>query len=158
MNLDPTIVVGGIIREINSNSKPGTGGIVVAEADESDNSFLMLKPYYSIITNIEPDHMEFHHTFENLKGSFKKFIEQTSGEVVVCIDCETVREVIAGYKNIITYSTKDENADVYAKNIRYENNKTIYDVFIKGSLEGEFKLSIPGEHNVANSLGANNIS
>ncbi|RUA09386.1 MAG: UDP-N-acetylmuramate--L-alanine ligase, partial [Fusobacteria bacterium] len=75
--IDPTIIVGGILPEIDSNAHCGTGEYLVAEADESDNSFLYLKPKYSIITNIEPDHLENHGNFENIKKSFIQFYEQT---------------------------------------------------------------------------------
>ena len=114
---DPTIVVGGIVDVIKSNAKPGTGEYFVAEADESDNSFLYMRPKYSIITNIEADHLEKHGNLENIKKSFNLFMQQTEREAIVCLDNENVKELIKYKDNIVTYSLLDFNADIYAKNI-----------------------------------------
>ena len=152
LSIDPKIVVGGIIPEINSNAHAGDNSVFIAEADESDNSFLYIHPKYSVITNIEEDHMENHGTFENIKNSFIQFMNQTEKEIIVNIDCPTVKELIVDRKNIVTYSTKTENADIYAKNIAVDGLKTKYEVFVKGKSLGEIKLTIPGEHNVSNSL------
>ena len=152
LSIDPKIVVGGIIPEINSNAHAGDNSMFIAEADESDNSFLYIHPKYSVITNIEEDHMENHGTFQNIKNSFVQFMDQTEKEIIVNIDCPTVRELIVDRKNIITYSTRTENADIYAKNIAVDGLKTKYEVFINGKSLGEIKLTIPGEHNVSNSL------
>ena len=152
LSIDPKIVVGGIIPEINSNAHAGDNSMFIAEADESDNSFLYIHPKYSVITNIEEDHMENHGTFQNIKNSFVQFMDQTEKEIIVNIDCPTVRELIVDRKNIITYSTRTENADIYAKNITVDGLKTKYEIFINGKSLGEIKLTIPGEHNVSNSL------
>lgn len=153
LKTDPTVVIGGILPEISSNSKNGTSGYFIAEADESDNSFLYLYPEYSIITNIEEDHMENHGSYENIQNSFKRFIEQTSGKVIVSKDCENISELIRNYENILTYSTKDMEADIYADNIEVINEETHYDVFVNNNKIDRFSLSIPGLHNVSNSLG-----
>lgn len=152
LSIDPKIVVGGIIPEINSNAHPGNNSVFIAEADESDNSFLYIHPKYSVITNIEEDHMENHGTFENIKNSFIQFMNQTEKEIVVSIDCPTIKELIIERKNIVTYSTRETNADIYAKNIKVDGLKTKYEVVMNGRDLGEFKLTIPGEHNVSNSL------
>lgn len=152
LSIDPKIVVGGIIPEINSNAHAGDNSMFIAEADESDNSFLYIHPKYSVITNIEEDHMENHGTFQNIKNSFVQFMDQTEKEIIVNIDCPTVRELIVDRKNIITYSTRTENANIYAKNIAVDGLKTKYEIFINGKSLGEIKLTIPGEHNVSNSL------
>lgn len=152
---DPTIVVGGIVSEINSNSKYGKGKYFIAEADESDNSFLYMNPEYSVITNIEEDHLEKHGSLENIKKSFYKFILQTNKEVIICSDCVNAKEIINeinNFKKIKTYSLNDKKADIYAGNIKIKNNKTYFDVSIFGELIGEFVLSIPGRHNIYNSL------
>lgn len=149
---DPTIVVGGIVDAIKSNAKPGTGEYFVAEADESDNSFLYMRPKYSIITNIEADHLEKHGNLENIKKSFNLFMQQTEREAIVCLDNENVKELIKYKDNIVTYSLLDFNADIYAKNVNIKEGKTSFDVYIKGGYVGEFVLSIPGTHNIYNSL------
>ncbi len=155
LSKDPTIVVGGILPEIKSNAKPGKSEYFIAEADESDNSFLYMKPKYCVITNIDADHLDVHGTIENIKKSFIHFISRTEREAVVCTDCENVRDVIKDLpndNNIVTYSIKDETANISVRNIRIENAKTIFQVYINQKLAGEFSLNIPGDHNIQNSL------
>ena len=152
---DPTIVVGGILPEIQSNAKPGMSEYFIAEADESDNSFLYMKPKYCVVTNIDADHLDVHGTLENIKKSFIKFISNTQNEALVCADCNNIRSILKDIpeaEKIITYSIKDEKADIYAKNIRVEDRKTIFTVVINGEDKGEYVLNIPGDHNIQNSL------
>lgn len=103
---DPSIVVGGIIPEIQSNSKVGNSEYFIAEADESDNSFLFIKPKYSVVTNVEADHLEHHGTYENIKKSFEKFIDSTEKLTILCKDCEDISTLDIKNKNIIWYSIK----------------------------------------------------
>ena len=155
LSKDPTIVVGGILPEIKSNAKPGKSEYFIAEADESDNSFLYKKPKSCVITTIDADHLDVHGTIENIKKSFIHFISRTEREAIVCTDCENVRDVIKNLpndNNIVTYSIKDETANISARNIRIENAKTIFEVYINQKLAGEFSLNIPGDHNIQNSL------
>lgn len=153
LDKNPYVAVGGIIPEIGSNSRVGSSEYFIAEADESDNSFLYMNPYYSIITNIEEDHLDFHGNFENIKKSFNKFASQTKNKVLACYDCEEVRNLNSN--NLVFYSVKEENKDkvsIYAKNIYTENGKTKFEVIKNGENLGEFILSIPGIHNVSNAL------
>lgn len=157
MSKDPTVVVGGILPEINSNAKAGKSEYFIAEADESDNSFLYMKPKYSVITNIDEDHLDVHKNLENIKNSFKKFIENTEEEVIACGDCENIKNTLSeldekNLKKIKIYSIDDENADICAKNISIEESKTFFDIFIDGKNQGRFNLKIPGRHNIQNSL------
>ena len=152
---DPTIVVGGILPEINSNARPGQGEFFIAEADESDNSFLYMKPKYSIITNIEEDHLEVHGNLENLKKSFIQFISHTQEEAIVCIDCPNVCSVIQDLpteEKVVRYSLNDKKANIFSQNLRIEDKSTIFEVVINNENQGEFVLNIPGEHNVQNVL------
>lgn len=149
---DPTIVVGGIIPEIQSNSKIGNSEYFIAEADESDNSFLYIKPKYSVVTNMEPDHLEHHGTYENIKKSFEKFIDSTEKLAILCKDCEDMSTLNLHNKNIIWYSVKREDVHIFATNISVKKGCTHYEVIKNGKNLGEFTLCIPGEHNVANSL------
>ena len=152
MEKDPTIVVGGIVDCIKSNARYGAGEYFVAEADESDNSFLYMRPKYSVITNIEADHLEKHGCLENIKKSFNIFMQQTEREIIVCADNKNIQDII-GYKdNVVRYSLIDKSADIYAADIKIADGKTKFDVYIKGEYVGEFSLSIPGTHNVYNSL------
>jgi UDP-N-acetylmuramate--alanine ligase len=150
--IDPTIIVGGILPEINSNAYCGKGEYLVAEADESDNSFLYLLPKYSIITNVEPDHLEIHGSFDNIKKSFIQFYEQTEIATLINIDCKETEKLLGKKEKIVTYST-EKKADIYAKNIRVESGKSVYEVILGEKSLGEFKLTVPGLHNISNSLG-----
>jgi len=136
---EPFIVVGGIIPEIQSN-------------DESDNSFLYIKPKYSVVTNVEADHLDHHGTFANIKKSFEQFIDSTERIAVLCKDTVGKVGLNLKNKNVVWYSIKDETADIFAKNIRVEEGITSFEVVKKGENLGTFSLSIPGDHNVANSL------
>lgn len=155
-NEDPYFAVGGIIPEYENNMRLGKSDFFVAEADESDNSFLYLKPKYSVITNIEMDHLEHHHSFDNILESFKQFIKNTEEMVVINYDCKNIRKYIEDNDKIKWYGvnpTEDikEKLDIYASNVVFTENETIYSVFLDGK-EYEFKLQIPGYHNVSNSL------
>ena len=155
LSKDPTIVVGGILPEIKSNAKPGKSEYFIAEADESDNSFLFMNPKYSIITNIDADHLDVHGNLDNIKKSFIKFISHTQKEVIICMDCQNLKDAVSKLpegKSVTTYSIKDESANIFAKNIRVVDRKTVYEVYINKELIGEFSLNIPGEHNILNSL------
>ena len=149
---EPFIVVGGIIPEIQSNSKIGNSEYFIAEADESDNSFLYIKPKYSVVTNVEADHLDHHGTFANIKKSFEQFIDSTERIAVLCKDTVGKVGLNLKNKNVVWYSIKDETADIFAKNIRVEEGITSFEVVKKGENLGTFSLSIPGDHNVANSL------
>lgn len=152
---DPYIMVGGIVPIINSNSRIGKSDIFITEADESDNSFLDLYPDYSVITNIESDHLENHGSLENIKKSFMQFISQTSKKIIISDDCENIKSLnLKNFENkIVRYSVKKES-DVYARNIRIENSLTKYEVILNSESLGEFVLKVPGIHNVSNSLAS----
>lgn len=149
---DPFVVVGGIIPEIQSNSKVGNSEYFIAEADESDNSFLYIKPKYSVVTNVEPDHLEHHGSYENIKKSFEQFIDSTEKLAILCKDCEEIGSLNIVNKNVIYYSIKREDVHIFATNITVQEGCTTYEVIKNGKNLGEFKLTIPGEHNVLNSL------
>ena len=149
---DPFIVVGGIIPEIHSNSKIGNSEYFVAEADESDNSFLFIKPKYAVVTNVEPDHLEHHGTFENIKKSFEQFIDSTERLVLLCKDTVEKEHLKFTNKNVAWYSLESEDAQIYAKDVEIKDGKTSYEVVKNGESLGRFTLTIPGKHNILNSL------
>lgn len=162
-NLDPTVINGGIINHYGTNAHLGQGDWLIAEADESDGTFLKLPATVAIITNIDPEHMEHYGSFDNLKKAFKDFIENLPfyGFGVLCNDHPVVSELARTIKErkIITYAI-DSEADVVAKNIRAENGGSTYDVEISEKLKGgarsikNINLPMPGKHNVLNSLAA----
>jgi UDP-N-acetylmuramate--alanine ligase len=154
--VDPTIVIGGEVDVLGSNAKLGKGKYLVAEADESDGSFLKLPAVISIVTNIENDHMDYYGTMENILHSFEKFLGNlpASGLAVLCFDNKYIRDIAANLdRRFLSYAV-DSEAEYMARNIRMEGVLTIYDVYHKEQKLGTIRLNVPGRHNIANSLAA----
>lgn len=158
---DPIVVNGGIINYFGSNAKFGNGDFVVAESDESDGSFVKLPTFIGAINNIEPEHMEFYgNDFELVKDYYKKYAAQipVDGFLAVCIDDETTKELYPDFKktkkNIASLSIKNEDADYFAHNIRFEKNGIRFDAKIKktNQIIKDFFLPAYGIHNVKNAL------
>lgn len=150
--LDPTVIVGGVIKRINSNVKWGQGDWLVAEADESDGSFDKLSPEVAIITNIDNDHLDFYGTFENLKLAYQNFAEKIPfyGRLVYCGDDNDLREIFSNFpKKSLSYGFS-EDCDYVLKS----KGDSVYQVFLDGKPIGEFKSSLPGNHNALNSIAA----
>lgn len=155
--LDPTIVVGGIVNNLGSNAVNGKSDYVVAEADESDGSFLKFHPYLAVITNIENDHLDHYDSEENIQAAFAKFVEQIKedGKAILCYDNAKVRALGEKTgKTVISYGIDSKDADYRAENIEYGKNGTTYDILYKNEVIGKGQLIVPGRHNVLNSLGA----
>ena len=129
--LDPTIVNGGVINSFKSNAKLGKGEWAILEADESDGSFLKLPINYSIVTNIDKEHIDYYKNFKNLENSFIKFIEKPppTGKSIVCIDDNNIRKIFRKLKNknIITYG-ENKNANYQISNIRYRTDYSIFNL------------------------------
>lgn len=152
---DPTYIIGGEIMDIGSNARAGKGPFVVAEADESDGSFLKYHPEIAVVTNIEPDHLEnYDGNFENLKQAYRDFLAnlKPNGKAVVCMDDEYLREMLPDLTcTYITYGLEYQ-ADFTAEDIVY-GDRTVSFKVKKGQEElGLVKLSVPGKHNVLNAL------
>ena len=157
--MDPTFVIGGKLEAANANAKLGTGEYIVAEADESDASFLHLTPVMAVVTNIDQDHMDtYEHSFEKLKSAFVEFLQQLPfwGMAVVCVDDANIREILPRVtKPVMTYGLS-EDARVRAKNVRAENGKMHFTVQRINGVTTEFDvtLNLPGNHYVLNALAA----
>jgi len=156
--LDPTFVIGGRLKSADANARLGQGDYLVAEADESDASFVHLKPMLAVVTNIDADHMStYDGDIEKLKSSFIEFLHNLPfyGLAVVCSDDPGVNDVLADIgRSVTTYGTNDE-ADVRATNIVFTAAITEFDVVRKdGSDSLHVKLQLPGMHNVRNALAA----
>lgn len=157
--MDPTFVIGGKLEAANANAKLGTGEYIVAEADESDASFLHLTPVMAVVTNIDQDHMDtYEHSFEKLKSAFVEFLQQLPfwGMAVVCIDDANIREILPRVtKPVMTYGLS-EDAKVRAKNVRADDGKMHFSVQIINGVTTEFDvtLNLPGNHYVLNALAA----
>ena len=156
-DLDPTIVIGGELADINGSSKLGKGPYLIAEADESDSSFLNLFFNICVITNIEDDHMDHYKSMSNILKAFKQFIEilPQNGVAIVCLDDKYIPGLIKEVnRKCISYAIENEAADYIARNIKTTSSYTTYDVFSKEKNLGTIKINIPGKHNVLNSLAA----
>ena len=154
--MEPTVIIGGEVDYLKGSSCLGKGEYSVVEADESDGSFLKLRPKTIVITNIEDDHMDHYKTMENLLNAFCQFVETlpVDGKAVVCGDNDNIRYVMSKVeRQFITYGLEDSN-DYVAKNIHYEDSSLVYDVVRKGETLGRVSLRVPGNHNVLNSLAS----
>ena len=160
--LDPTIINGGVINSFNSNAKLGKGDWAILEADESDGSFLKLPINYSIVTNIDYEHMDYYKNYKNLESSFIKFIEKTppTGKSIVCIDNKNIKKIFSKIKNknIISYG-ESKNANYRISNLRYHIDYSIFDLSFKNNERKEKKIKniyvkLLGKHNVLNAAAA----
>jgi UDP-N-acetylmuramate--alanine ligase len=152
--LDPTVVVGGRMAALGSNARLGGGDLLVAEADESDGSFLRLSPTIAAITNIDPEHLDHYQSYERLKEAFVDFAERVPfyGLAVLCLDHPTVQEILPRInRRHVTYGVNPQ-ADYSARNLAFQGNHTTFEVVARGRELGEFMLKMPGQHNVLNAL------
>src|SRR5690606_7653357 len=153
---DPTVVDGGRMAAFGSNARLGEGDLLVAEADESDGSFLRLTPTIAAITNIDPEHLDFYGTHEALKDAFVEFAEKVPfyGLGVLCLDHPHVQDLLPKIRRRhVTYGISPQ-ADYSARAIRFEGVATRFVAYRRGETLGEFSLRMPGQHNVLNCLAA----
>jgi len=156
--MDPTFVIGGLLNAWGSNARLGTGKYLVAEADESDGSFLLLQPVVALVTNIDRDHLEsYDNSFDNLKKAFLEFLHHLPfyGAAVLCLDDENVAEMIPSVtRAVVTYGIS-EAADIRGSDIRQEGRMMHFMVHLPNEPQAlAVSLNLPGEHNVRNALGA----
>ncbi len=154
--LDPTYVVGGKLKVEESGAKLGTSDYLVAEADESDGSFLKLFPTLSVITNIEDDHLDYHGNMENLLLAFQNFANMVPfyGSVILNCECPNNRSILPNInKRVVTYSLSHET-DLVAKNIESTAFSSTFELFLHGKSRGPVTLSVGGRHHVLNALAA----
>ena len=152
--LDPTMVIGGKLASIGSNAKIGDGEIIVAEADESDGSFLKLNPCLAVITNIDREHLDYYRDIEEIKAAFLKFanIVPFYGSTILCLDNEHVREILPQIKRkVITYGLTSP-ADYQATEMVLAGPLSKFSVSCRGERLGEVTLKVPGRFNIANAL------
>jgi len=152
---DPTYIIGGEIMNIGSNAKAGTGEYVVAEADESDGSFLQYRPFLALVNNIEADHLEHYGgDFQNLKKAYAQFLRHVKigGKAIVCKDDPYLQEMIPDVPcEVLTYGI-EQDADFTASDIQLGDRKVSFTVSRRGDRLGTIRLSVPGRHNVYNAL------
>ncbi|MEO7097412.1 MAG: UDP-N-acetylmuramate--L-alanine ligase [Polyangiales bacterium] len=154
--LDPTVVVGGKVNALGSNARLGQGDILVAEADESDGSFLRLTPTLAVVTNIDPEHLDHYGTFEALKDAFVSFVERVPfyGLGILCLDHPHVQAILPRIqRRHVTYGLSAQ-ADYRAAHATFRGLSTHFEAYRRHDLLGEFEVRMPGAHNVLNTLAA----
>jgi len=152
--LSPTVAIGGVLNNIQTNACLGSGQFFVAEADESDGSFLSYTPKYSIITNIDQEHLDYYHNFNNELDAFGAFIKRTlpGGCVFACFDDSNLLNIMRGYKGKCVFFGLDSSADIYAKNIVFNGLLCDFDCYFKDKFISHFHLALGGRHNISNAL------
>lgn len=154
---NPTYVIGGIVRNLGGHAKVGGGNFLVAEADESDGSFLLYQPYMSVITNIDEDHLDHYGSKAKLIEAFNQFANQIPFYGVCALNAHdpllmSIRENMK--KPVVTFGIELSSADYQAVNIKTDKTGTNFELVFRGEKLGPTKISLPGQHNVLNALGA----
>ena len=155
-SLDPTVVIGGRIKNMGGHAKLGQSQYLIAEADESDGSFLKLSPTLAVVTTLDEEHMDFYLTMENMKSTFLQFLNRIPfyGAAILCVDDANLQSLLPRIeKRTITYGLKSQ-ADYTARNISVEGLKTYFTVYHHGKKLGKILSGALGRHNVCNTLAA----
>ncbi|MFH0855716.1 MAG: UDP-N-acetylmuramate--L-alanine ligase [Candidatus Omnitrophota bacterium] len=152
--LFPTVAIGGILKNIETNACLGGGKFFVAEADESDGSFLYYKPNYSIITNIDREHLDYYKSFEKELDAFREFIDKTDieGCVFGSADDKNLADILRGSSKRHILFGLNENADIYPKDVKFKGLSSEFECIYKNNSLGRFNLALGGEHNISNAL------
>lgn len=153
---DPTVVIGGRFNNFGTGAKLGRGEYLVAEADESDGSFLKLYPTFAVVTNIDNDHLDHYGTLDNIKIAFEQFINKIPfyGCAFLCNENENLKSVIPLVKRKYYTYGFNNSADFQARNVKATTSGSKFDVFYAGNILGSIELKIPGRHNVLNALAS----
>ncbi len=153
---DPTVVTGGKLNHIDANARLGGGEFLVAEADESDGTFLKLTPTIAVVTNIDREHMDHYRDMEDVKKAYLHFLNKVPfyGCAVVCLDHPVIQGLIPSIKRrYISYGLSAQ-ADIYARNVEQKGMNTCFEVWMEGRCAGCVVIRMPGEHNVYNALAS----
>lgn len=154
--LDPTVITGGKVNSLGSNAKLGQGEFLVAEADESDGSFVKLSPAIVVVTNVDREHLDFYRDLADIKAAFLQFINRIPfyGAAVLCLDDPNISDLLSGVeKRFVTYGVTAQ-ADVQARGVVVEGLRSRFELCIREQVLGEIRVSLPGVHNVYNALAA----
>ncbi len=152
--IDPTAVIGGKLDAFGSNAKLGRGKFLVAEADESDGSFMHLSPTIAVVTNIDADHLDFYSGIDEIKQIFIDFINKVPfyGRAVLCLDDPNIQDILPEVKKrYLTYGFSSQ-ADFYASDVRHRQGRTSFTAHFQGQELGRISFRMPGRHNVLNAL------
>ena len=154
--LDPTVVIGGKLKSIGSNAVLGQGDFIVAEADESDGSFLKFSPTIAVVTNIDKEHLDFYKDLDEIKTVFLSFLDRIPfyGLAVLCLDNEPVQELIPRMKKRYTTYGMSSQADFQIRDVEFTAHKSRFNVYHRGNKMGMIDLNLPGIHNVYNATAS----
>jgi len=153
---DPTIVVGGRLNTIGANAKLGEGDFFVAEADESDRSFLFLSPFIAVLTNIDAEHLDQYRDVEEIKTTFARFANKVPFycPIVLCLDDPNLQSIIPDLeRRLITYGFSTQS-DISARDLRFDRFSSTSSLFHKGRALGTLKLNVPGQHSILNAMAS----
>ena len=154
--LDPTVVIGGKLKSIGTNAVLGQGDFIVAEADESDGSFLKFSPTIAVVTNIDREHLDFYKDLDAIKSVFLDFIDRIPfyGLAVLCLDNESIQDLIPEIKKRYTTYGMSSQADFQIRNVAFEKRRSLFSVYKEGQKLGDIALNLPGIHNVYNATAS----
>jgi UDP-N-acetylmuramate--alanine ligase len=154
--LDPTVVIGGKLKSIGSNAVLGQGDFIVAEADESDGSFLKFSPTIAVVTNIDKEHLDFYEDLDAIKTVFLNFLDRIPfyGLAVLCLDNEPIQDLIPQLKKRYTTYGMSSQADFHIRDVSFGNQKSGFNIYHHGEKLGHISLNLPGIHNVYNATAS----
>jgi len=154
--LDPTVVIGGKLKSIGSNAVLGEGDFIVAEADESDGSFLKFSPTIAVVTNIDKEHLDFYADLDAIKTVFLNFLDRIPfyGLAVLCLDNEPIQDLIPRMKKRYTTYGMTSQADFQIRDVEFGQQKSRFDIYHRGNKMGMINLNLPGIHNVYNATAS----
>jgi UDP-N-acetylmuramate--alanine ligase len=152
--LDPTVVIGGLLKGLDTNALHGKGDYIVAEADESDGSFLKYSPAIAVVTNIDLEHLDFYKDIEDIKDKFVQFINSVPfyGLAILCLDNEHIQDILPRIRVRYTTFGMSAQSDLQAREISFEGTQSHFTVFRHEKKLGEISLNLAGKHNVSNAL------
>lgn len=154
--LDPAFIVGGELQDYHLNAKLGEDDLFVVEADESDASFLELRPFVAVVTNIEDDHLDYYHTLDRLQEAFRQYIDgvQPQGFAVLYGDDPGIRTISGRTETRCVFYGEGEENDYYLRNWQAQGLGSVFEIYEHGRKLGKVRLSVPGKHNALNALAA----
>ena len=154
--LDPTVVIGGQLKSIGSNAVLGQGDFIVAEADESDGSFLKFSPTIAVVTNIDREHLDYYSDLDAIKDVFLEFLDRIPfyGLAILCLDNEPIQDLIPKIKKRYTTYGMSSQADFQIRDVEFESQKSRFDIYHRGNRLGDIHLNLPGIHSVYNATAS----
>lgn len=154
--LDPTAILGGEVKSLEGNARTGKGAYFVVEADESDGSFVHLKPFYGVVTNIDAEHLDYYRNMGEIISWYLKFVGniKPGGKLFACGDCGNLKRALGGYPHEVVTFGLSKDCDIYPEDIKMSDSHSEFEVVYRGKRLGPAAINIPGAHNISNAMGA----